>query len=69
MTISKEMEILVVDDYATMRRIIKNLLTQLGFKNVAEAEDGGSALQKLRFKAPGLVISDWNMEPMTWSSP
>jgi two-component system chemotaxis response regulator CheY len=48
-----------------MRRIIKNLLTQLGFKNIAEAEDGGAALQKLRIKAPGLVISDWNMEPMT----
>jgi two-component system, chemotaxis family, chemotaxis protein CheY len=65
MTVSKDMEILVVDDYATMRRIIKNLLTQLGFKNIAEAEDGGAALQKLRIKAPGLVISDWNMEPMT----
>jgi two-component system chemotaxis response regulator CheY len=65
MAVSKDMEILVVDDYATMRRIIKNLLTQLGFKNIAEAEDGGSALQKLRIKPPGLVISDWNMEPMT----
>lgn len=65
MAVSKDMEILVVDDYATMRRIIRNLLTQLGFKNVAEAEDGGSALAKLRFKPAGLVISDWNMEPMT----
>jgi two-component system chemotaxis response regulator CheY len=65
MAVSKDMEILVVDDYATMRRIIKNLLTQLGFKNIAEAEDGGGALQKLRIKPPGLVISDWNMEPMT----
>ena len=65
MTVSKEMEILVVDDYATMRRIIKNLLTQLGFKNISEATDGGDALAKLRAKAADLVISDWNMEPMT----
>jgi two-component system chemotaxis response regulator CheY len=65
MTVSKEMEILVVDDYATMRRIMKNLLVQLGFKNISEATDGGDALSKLRVKAAGLVISDWNMEPMT----
>lgn len=65
MAVSKDMEILVVDDYATMRRIIRNLLTQLGFKNVSEAEDGGSALSKLRIKPAGMVISDWNMEPMT----
>ncbi len=65
MTVSKDMEILVVDDYATMRRIMKNLLVQLGFKNVSEAVDGGDALNKLRVKSAGLVISDWNMEPMT----
>ena len=65
MTVSKDMEILVVDDYATMRRIVRNLLNQLGFQNISEAGDGGEALQKLRAKAPGLVISDWNMEPMT----
>lgn len=65
MSVSKEMEILIVDDYATMRRIMKNLLIQLGFKNVSEAADGGDALGKLRVKAAGLVISDWNMEPMT----
>ena len=65
MAVSKDMEVLVVDDYATMRRIIKNLLNQLGFKNVNEAEDGAAALGKLRAKPAGLVISDWNMEPMT----
>lgn len=65
MTVNKEMEILIVDDYATMRRIMKNLLIQLGFRNVSEVADGGDALGKLRVKAAGLVISDWNMEPMT----
>ncbi|MSP49959.1 MAG: response regulator [Alphaproteobacteria bacterium] len=65
MAVSKDMEILIVDDYATMRRIMKNLLVQLGFKNVSEATDGGDAINKLRIKAAGLVISDWNMEPMT----
>ena len=56
--------ILIVDDYKTMLRIIRNLLKQLGFDNVDEATDGSTALQKLREKAYGLVISDWNMEPM-----
>ena len=59
------MPILVVDDYKTMLRIIRNLLKQLGFNNVDEATDGSTALQKLREKNYGLVISDWNMEPMT----
>ncbi len=57
--------ILIVDDYKTMLRIIRNLLKQLGFDNVDEATDGSTALQKLREKPYGLVISDWNMEPMT----
>lgn len=57
--------VLVVDDYQTMIRIIRNLLKQLGFENVDEAEDGISALSKMRTKKYGLVISDWNMEPMT----
>ena len=57
--------ILVVDDYQTMIRIIRNLLKQLGFEDVDEASDGASALQKLQSKDYGLVISDWNMEPMT----
>ncbi len=59
------MPILIVDDYKTMLRIIRNLLKQLGFNNVDEATDGSAALQKLRDKPYGLVISDWNMEPMT----
>ena len=65
MTVDKNMNVLVVDDYKTMIRIIKNLLKQLGFNNVEEATDGGTALQKLRDANFGLVISDWNMEPMT----
>mgnify|MGYP002715655073 CR=1 FL=1 len=59
------MKILVVDDYATMRRIVRNLLTQIGFSDVEEAGDGVSALQKMRETRYGLVISDWNMDPMT----
>ena len=65
MAINKDMAILVVDDYKTMLRIIRNLLKQLDFGNVDEATDGAEALQKLRKKEYGLVISDWNMEPMT----
>jgi two-component system chemotaxis response regulator CheY len=59
------MRILVVDDYSTMRRIIRNLLNQLGYADVDEAEDGSVALQKMRSSNYNLVISDWNMEPMT----
>jgi two-component system chemotaxis response regulator CheY len=59
------MPILVVDDYKTMIRIIRNLLSQLGFQNVEEAADGRQALDKMRGARFGLVISDWNMEPMT----
>jgi two-component system, chemotaxis family, chemotaxis protein CheY len=61
----KNMPILIVDDYKTMLRIIRNLLKQLGFDNVDEATDGSTALHRLREKNYGLVISDWNMEPMT----
>jgi len=57
--------ILVVDDYKTMIRIIRNLLKQLGFEDVDEAADGSEALNKMRGRKYGLVISDWNMEPMT----
>ncbi len=57
--------ILVVDDYQTMIRIIRNLLKQLGFENVDDATDGTQAMSKLRSRKYGLVISDWNMEPMT----
>jgi two-component system chemotaxis response regulator CheY len=59
------MPVLVVDDYNTMVRIIRNLLKQLGFEDVDDASDGASALAKMRAKKYGLVISDWNMEPMT----
>ncbi len=65
MAVDKSMSILVVDDYKTMLRIIRNLLKRLGFENVDEATDGSAALQKMRERAYGLVISDWNMEPMT----
>jgi two-component system chemotaxis response regulator CheY len=63
--IDPSMPILVVDDYGTMVRIIRNLLRQLGFNDVDDATDGASALAKMRHKKYGLVISDWNMEPMT----
>ena len=65
MAVDMSMHILIVDDYKTMLRIVRNLLNQLGFQNVDEATDGSSALQKLRERNFGLVISDWNMEPMT----
>ncbi len=63
--VDQNMPILIVDDYKTMLRIIRNLLKQLGFNNVDEAIDGSSALQKLREKECTLIISDWNMEPMS----
>ena len=65
MAIDTSMPILIVDDYNTMIRIIRNLLKQLGFENVDEANDGSAALAKMREKTYGLVISDWNMSPMT----
>jgi two-component system, chemotaxis family, chemotaxis protein CheY len=65
MAIDKSMNVLIVDDYKTMLRIIRNLLKQLDFDNVEEATDGAEALAKLRAGNFGLVISDWNMEPMT----
>ena len=61
----KNTNILIVDDYKTMLRIIRNLLKQLDLDNVDEASDGSEALAKLRAGNFGLVISDWNMEPMT----
>jgi two-component system, chemotaxis family, chemotaxis protein CheY len=57
--------VLVVDDYQTMVRILRNLLKQIGFNDVDDASDGQAALEKLRAKKYGLVISDWNMAPMT----
>ena len=65
MAADASMSILIVDDYNTMVRIIRNLLKQLGFENVDDANDGTAALAKMREKQYGLVISDWNMTPMT----
>ncbi|MBR0777676.1 response regulator [Bradyrhizobium diazoefficiens] len=65
MAVDLSMSVLVVDDYSTMIRIIRNLLKQLGFENIDDASDGSAALNKMRGKKYGLVISDWNMEPMT----
>src|SRR5665647_278930 len=65
MAVDTSMSVLVVDDYNTMIRIIRNLLKQLGFENIDDASDGSAALNKMRGKKYGLVISDWNMEPMT----
>ncbi len=65
MAIDMNMQILVVDDYKTMLRILKNLLKQLGFHNVDTAMDGAEALRKLNLSKFDFIISDWNMEPMT----
>lgn len=65
MAINKGMPVLIVDDYKTMLRIIKNLLKQLGFENVDEATDGTMALGMMKEKQYGLILSDWNMQPMT----
>ncbi len=65
MAVDLSMPILVVDDYNTMVRIIGNLLRQLGFQDIDAAPDGSAALVKMRDRKYGLVISDWNMEPMT----
>ena len=60
-----KMRILVVDDFATMRRIISNVLRQLGFENIVEAEDGSSALQILERDQIDFVVTDWNMPEMS----
>ena len=65
MAVDLSMPVLVVDDYNTMIRIIRNLLRQIGFQDVDDANDGAAALARMREKKYGLVISDWNMEPMT----
>ena len=59
--VDKNMKILVVDDFPTMRRIVRNLLKELGFSNVDEAEDGAAGLARLRGGGFEFVISDWNM--------
>ena len=58
-------KVLIVDDFATMRRILKNILKQLGFKNLVEADDGTTAWEVLEEQSIDLIISDWNMPKMT----
>ncbi|MFN3826802.1 MAG: response regulator [Micavibrio sp.] len=65
MPVNMNMNVLIVDDYKTMLRVIRNLLGQIGFKNVDEATGGAMALELMKTKKFDLVISDWNMEPMT----
>lgn len=65
MPINKSMPILIVDDYKTMLRIVRGLLNQLGFTNIDEASDGTMAWEMIDKKQYGLIISDWNMEPMS----
>lgn len=63
--VDMSINILIVDDYKTMLRIIRGLLSQIGFNNVDEAANGAEAIVKLKEKNYSLIISDWNMEPMT----
>ena len=65
MDLNKNMKILIVDDFATMRKVIRNLLRQIGYQDFTEAEDGISALKVLRSKEIDFIISDWNMPNMT----
>lgn len=65
MASGRAMNVLIVDDYKTMLRIIRNLLKQIDFSSVDKATDGAEALAKLRNGSYGLVIRDWNMQPMT----
>ena len=65
MSIDTSMKVLVVDDFATMRRIVKGVLKQLGFSNIIEAEDGNMAMGELKKEKIGLIVSDWNMPNMS----
>jgi two-component system chemotaxis response regulator CheY len=65
MAYDKNMKVLVVDDFSTMRRIVKNILRQLGFVNILEADDGTTAVGILERERVDLIISDWNMPQMT----
>jgi two-component system chemotaxis response regulator CheY len=65
MAIDTKMKVLVVDDFSTMRRIVKNILRQLGFENIVEADDGESAVRKLESERIDFVVSDWNMPNMS----
>lgn len=65
MSVNKNLKILIVDDFATMRKVIRNLLKQGGFENVVEAEDGAAALKMLKSQQVDFIISDWNMPNMS----
>jgi two-component system, chemotaxis family, chemotaxis protein CheY len=58
------MKVMIVDDFATMRRILRNILKQIGFKNIIEAEDGKHALKELKKEKVDLIMCDWNMPEM-----
>jgi two-component system, chemotaxis family, chemotaxis protein CheY len=64
MPVNTNIKVLVVDDFATMRRIVKGVLKQLGFNDIIEAENGHSALEELKKEQIGLIVSDWNMPKM-----
>lgn len=61
----QNIKILAVDDFSTMRRIVRNILRQLGYNNIAEAEDGAAALEYLKQNKVDFIVSDWNMPNMT----
>lgn len=65
MAMDTKMKVLVVDDFSTMRRIVKNILRQLGFDNIVEAEDGENAVRKLESERIDFIVSDWNMPNMS----
>ena len=65
MAYDTKMKVLVVDDFSTMRRIVKNILRQLGFENIVEADDGETAVRKLESERIDFVVSDWNMPKMS----
>jgi len=65
MAIDYNMTVMIVDDFATMRRIVKNILSQLGFKNFVEADDGSVAWEMLQKEPVDFIVSDWNMPKMT----
>jgi two-component system chemotaxis response regulator CheY len=65
MPVDTSIKVLIVDDFATMRRIVKGVLKQLGFNNIIEAEDGNAALEELKKEKIGLIVSDWNMPNMS----
>ncbi len=67
MPFDPNMQVLVVDDFSTMRRIVKNILRQLGFNNIVEADDGTTAWDILQKQKIDFIVSDWNMPQMTCS--